>query len=118
MKNKMPELNSVVVVETPSISPGSESLLGSDDSGLEVPSHIPSYESAESKNSSLVTPPAPKKGIEVEALRKGFYNQHRLKEGEKFTVKTFEELGEWMKCTDPDLQKKHYENLKIKKALK
>ena len=88
-------------------------------SDLALPEHVkPILESVENKSESLVSASPLKKGIEVVALRKGFYNQHRLKENETFTVKSFEDLGEWMKCLDPDLQKKHFENLKNKKAMK
>lgn len=90
------------------------------DAGLEVPEHFkkPSFDTVESKNNSQVTVKLSKNGIEVVALRKGFYNQHRIRENDLFLVKSFEELGEWMKCVDPDLQKKHLENLKNKKAKK
>lgn len=105
------------------ISPGSEvpSQDGAPGFDLDIPAHDdkPIIESLEQKSvSNMVAPKIPKNGFEVVALRKGFYNQRRLEEGDKFLVKSFEELGEWMKCTDPDLQKKHLENLKNKKAKK
>ena len=56
-----------------------------------------------------------KKKIDVVALRKGFYNQHRLAEGDEFQVKKFEDLGEWMRCKDPVLEKKRVQFLKEKK---
>lgn len=47
----------------------------------------------------------PKDGIEVVALRRGFYNNNRINEGQKFTVSKFENLGEWMKCVDKEHEK-------------
>lgn len=68
--------------------------------------------------SNVRIPKTPKGGIEVVATRQGFYNQHRLNEGDKFTVASFEDLGEWMKATDPDMDKKRREFLQAKKAKK
>lgn len=76
----------------------------------------PSYITPESENSSVVKVAVPKKGIEVTATRKGFYNQQRLKQGDKFVVKKFENLGEWMVCDDDILEKKRVEFFKNKKA--
>ena len=51
---------------------------------------------------------APKKnGIEVKALQPGFFKQHRKAMGDVFLIQTFEQLGSWMECTDPVMQKKH-----------
>jgi hypothetical protein len=61
-------------------------------------------------------PLTPKRGIEVVAQRKGFYNQQRYKEGDKFLIKSEKEFGEWMKCIDPSFEKKRVEFLKAKKA--
>jgi len=44
--------------------------------------------------------------IEVVALRKGFYAQVRRNQGDKFKVEKFEDLGSWMKCTDPKMEQK------------
>ncbi len=122
--NKMPGMPSLVSDGAEALlSPESEVSIGSDasdlaESLLEAPVHKPTLISAENKSVSTVKASAPKKGLEVVALRKGFYNQHRLREGDSFTIKSFEDLGDWMKCVDPDLQKKHLENLKYKKAIK
>lgn len=94
-----------------------ESSPKNEDSALEVPDHKPEINTSGS-NSNIEAIVISKNEIKVVALRKGFYNQHRLKDGEEFTVKKFDELGEWMKCLDPDLQKKHLENIKVKKARK
>ena len=53
-------------------------------------------------------PVAPKgnEAIEVIAVREGFFNQHRKKEGDKFVVTSFKKLGEWMICVDPTLEKR------------
>lgn len=104
------------------ISPGSEVVSKDATPGLEldIPSHDkPIIESFEQKShSNIVAPKISKNGLEVVALGKGFYNQHRIKEGDVFIIKSFEELGQWMKCVDPDLQKMHLENIKNKKAKK
>lgn len=63
-------------------------------------------------------PLAPAKGIDVVATGKGFYNQTRHREGDKFVVKSFEEIGSWMMCLDPVFEKKRQEILKNKKARK
>lgn len=69
-------------------------------------------------NDSQVDVKASKKGIEVVATRKGFYNGSRLKEGDSFIVKSEEDLGEWMKCVDRSIEKKRVEILNSKKAKK
>ncbi len=118
--NKMPDMPSLKVADSMSTELEVPSKEGASD--LIAPDHAlvkPITESFEEKsNSSIVAPKISKSGIEVVALRNGFYNQHRLVEGNVFVVKSFEDLGEWMKCIDPDLQKKHLENLKNKKAKK
>lgn len=63
----------------------------------------------------IETPIDTRNGIEVVALRAGFMNQDRKVEGDKFTVPTFNDLGEWMKCVDSTLEKKHQEIIKAKK---
>ncbi len=55
--------------------------------------------------------PAPVAAIEVVALAKGFYKQSRKVEGDKFTVPRLEDMGSWMKCVDPTMQKKHIARL-------
>ena len=70
----------------------------------------------EGKDSSTVAAPkVPKKGIEVVATRKGFYNRERKNEGDKFIVKKKHLLGEWMTCTDPDLEVERIKFFKAKK---
>ncbi len=57
---------------------------------------------------------APKKGIEVRALRKGFIHQDRKEEGDVFIVEP-SQLSEWMECTDPVHQKKHEAEMTVRK---
>lgn len=59
-----------------------------------------------------------RKPIEVVATRRGFYDNQRKTEGESFTIKNFDEIGEWMKCVDSQLEKKRLEFFKQKKAKK
>jgi hypothetical protein len=57
------------------------------------------------------------RGIEVVALRDGMYKKYRRKAGGKsFIVDKFEELGSWMKCVDPAIEKKHQAVLKARHA--
>lgn len=92
---------------------------------LDVPSHNdedfafkkPELIGADSNDHSQVRARiVPKQGIEVEATRKGFYNQMRHKEGDRFFVKNREELGEWMKCVDSLEEKARVEFFKNKKV--
>lgn len=74
----------------------------------------------EDLNSEVKVPLVPRKGIDVTATRKGFYGQLRVKSGDKFVVKNLESLGTWMKCDDPDWERKRIKFLenKNKKAKK
>lgn len=58
------------------------------------------------------------KPIEVVAIRAGFYAQGRRPPGQKFQVAKFTQLGSWMKCVDPEIQKKHALNMKARKEQK
>ncbi len=72
---------------------------------------------------SLPTPPdqsggsSPKipRQIEVIALRKGFFGNHRREEGDKFVISKMSQLGDWMECVDPTLEKQHQAIIKSKK---
>lgn len=115
--------NSDGFVADPS-GPLSDDLTGVESSDvLSVPSHDyfakPEIRSADLDDRTHISMPlVPKKGIEVVATRKGFYNQCRHKEGDEFLVKSFEELGEWMKCKDVQIERKRLAILKDKKAKK
>ncbi len=56
--------------------------------------------------SNAVEVKAPTEGIEVRAVRVGMYQQQRKVEGDTFLVSKFEQLGSWMKCSDPEMEKK------------
>lgn len=56
------------------------------------------------------------KAIKVVALRQGFFGQVRREAGDKFTVPEFANLGAWMQCEDPAIQKMHEENVAKKRA--
>ncbi len=60
----------------------------------------------------------PKRGIEVVANDKGFYNQIRRKVGDKFIIRSEQDFGDWFRCVDPNLEKKRVEFIKAKKARK
>lgn len=57
----------------------------------------------------------PKGGIEVVALRKGFYNNNRIIPGQRFRVSAMDKLGLWMECVDPTLEKERKKMLAGKK---
>jgi len=118
MSKAMPSMQASELKKSEELSTDSK---GSVD--LTVPNHEvndkPSIISPEENNDSVVSvSKSHSNGIEVVALRKGFYNQNRIREGEKFTVKNFEDLGEWMKCLDPDIEKEKNKFFKEKKANK
>lgn len=107
----------------PSSSAGDSSDVMSGESlGLTPPSHDDDRPTIISPDDTLATeikaPIAPSKGIEVVAMGFGFYNQSRKIEGDRFFVKSFEEVGSWMRCIDPLFEKKRVEFLKSKKASK
>lgn len=95
------------------------------DSELNTPSHDeevfkkPEIVSPDQNSQTHVAIPlVSKKGIEVVAQRKGFYNQMRYREGDRFFIKNESEFGEWMKCVENVFEKKRIEFYKNKKAKK
>lgn len=62
-----------------------------------------------------VAMPAEPKMIEVMAMRPGFFKQIRRKVGDKFMVSDMSKVGEWMKCMDKELEKKHQDMMREKK---
>ena len=58
----------------------------------------------------------PEGEIEVVANQKGFYNQRRIAKDQKFSVKSFEELGSWMICEDKKTEKLKVEMIEERKA--
>lgn len=60
--------------------------------------------------------PAPKKPIEVVALRAGFFGSMRRAEGDKFMISSMDQLGSWMKLADPKAEKARQDELKKQKA--
>lgn len=76
----------------------------------------PEYVNPDTLNKANIDiPKFPKGGIEVVAIRKGFYNQTRIDVGKKFKVKKKEDLGEWMECVEFDLERERVKILKEKK---
>lgn len=105
---------------SPSFAEGSEVKASGPEVKLETPAHVgkPEIINPALENNSQVAALAPKKRIEVVALGKGFYNQRRLKEGDKFHINSESEFGSWFKCVDKEFEKKRVEFLKNKKAKK
>lgn len=75
----------------------------------------PKLHTLESTVSNQMEFPVPQGEIEVEALRKGFYNNNRIRVGKVFKISRFEQIGSWMKCTDPKLEKRRIEFLNEKR---
>ena len=57
----------------------------------------------------------PKGEILVVATSRGFYDNRRISEGQKLTVRSFESLGQWMKCVDPRVELERLKFFKEKK---
>ena len=93
----------------------------SSESNLNIPSHDGAEEKAkvitpEDEVESEVIPPAIlKRGIEVRAVRKGFYRQHRKRPGDTFKIAGEEEFGEWFVCTDKRMEKRRQAFLEEKR---
>ncbi len=60
-------------------------------------------------------PPIKKGSVEVVALRPGVYKRDRKAKDDKFRLDSFEQLGSWMRCVDPVVEKKHQETMIEKK---
>lgn len=76
---------------------------------------LPPIEKKPGDAANLVHVRANSKGIEVRALRPGFYQNSRKVEGDIFTVPSLDRVGTWMECTDRTLEKKHQELMKQNK---
>lgn len=76
----------------------------------------PVEEGSESEKKPAVAP-SKMRTIEVVALAKGVWLCHRKDVGDKFTIsiKSLDQIGTWMKCTDPQLQKEHERTMDEKK---
>lgn len=119
----MPKMPNMPSVNNGSSSPLVDGLDSSDPSSLDAPLHedkpiIETGDRSDSNKSILSVPSAPKKGIEVVALRDGFYNQMRKAQGSKFTIRDESEFGEWFRCVEPSFEKKRVNFYKEKKAKK
>lgn len=77
---------------------------------------MPPLPSASLENSEEAAPVQAPKNIEVVALRNGFFAQERKVEGDKFVVPTMKQLGSWMRCLDPRIEKMHQDFLKAKRS--
>jgi hypothetical protein len=112
--NQMPQMPGVVQAAAPALPPLE----------LDTPSHEglddkPKINKPDEQSvSNVKVVPSPKKGIEVVATRKGFFRQSRRREGDVFVVPSFELLGDWMKCTDPNLEKQRLQMIKERKSNK
>lgn len=62
-----------------------------------------------------VKPEAQPSGMEVVAMRDGFMFNTRIKEGDKFSIKSEEQFGSWFRCLDPKMEEKRIKYLEDKK---
>lgn len=75
-----------------------------------------SFSSKPAESDSLkVVPSSPKNGVEVVALRAGYYQCSRKVEGDTFFVPAMNKVGMWMKCVDPKLEQQRQMLLKESK---
>lgn len=72
----------------------------------------------EPKSNEIVVSPKSTRSIQVVATEKGFYKQMRKAPGDEFAVEKFEQLGSWMKCVDPVMEKKRLDLMKDHKLLR
>jgi hypothetical protein len=67
-----------------------------------------------------VKQPEPKEmkvsGVQVVAMREGFFDQKRIKEGDVFMIGNMNQLGSWMKITDAKLEAERRKKEKEAKA--
>lgn len=68
------------------------------------------------ESSSVKTVAKHDSGIEVIAIRAGFFQNSRKNEGDRFIVPSMDKVGSWMKCTDSGAEKLHQEDMKQRKA--
>lgn len=130
MDNKMPGMpsfeNKEGVSSTSLSSPESEAALSKDGAASQEKNEEkqdldkrPELDSPDNKSQSNVNVMEnPKNGIKVKAIRAGFFKQKRIREGDEFTIKNFDQVGEWMRCLDKELEKKRVKFYEDKKARK
>lgn len=72
--------------------------------------------SSKDSSTSIKTVVPTQSGIEVVALRAGYFNHARRSEGDKFTVPTMNHVGTWMRCVDAKAEAQHQETMKQQRA--
>jgi len=107
----MPVMPSVPAPAFEEVSGEVDAASSSDD---KVVSKKPSTKPAES-DSIKVLSPKKGKGIEVEAVRPGYFQCSRKVVGDRFVVSDESKLGSWMKCMDPAMEKEHQKMMQAKK---
>lgn len=84
---------------------------------MPLPMPVAPEQSGEAVDQEEMPVPKPvERPVEVIAVRAGVFRRCRRGPGDKFTVPSFDLLGEWMKCVDPRLEKQHQANIKERKA--
>lgn len=87
----------------PSVSEKSEASLSETEQQMPMPPSATPVKKSEPKD------------IKVKAIRLGFFAQERKYENMKFVVPTFKQLGSWMECEDPAIEKLHQAAMQAKK---
>lgn len=83
---------------------------------MPVMPEMPMHDSKPKESDSVkIMPVFKSKGIEVVAMRAGYFKCCRKVEGDKFVIPEFSMLGSWMKCVDAEMEKKHQAAMKEKK---
>lgn len=84
----------------------------------EVEVEKPSHTSEPAEADSVRVMVAPKGGIQVIALRAGYYKCSRKVADDKFFVSDMSKVGSWMRCIDKGLEQEHQDFMKQAKAPK
>jgi hypothetical protein len=83
--------------EAPPVAPMPEQARAPEVPGINIPQN----------SAAPVDHKAASSGILVRALGPGMFDNHRKIEGMEFSVPSMDQLGSWMLCLDPEVQKKH-----------
>jgi len=75
----------------------------------------PLLQNPKGESSSVKEVKQPKKGIDVVAVRPGYYRMSRRATGDEFKIVDMSELGSWMRLADPAAEKKRQDDAKAKK---
>jgi hypothetical protein len=86
---------------------------------LSTPTHVAPVNKPSTKVrvDNMVPVKSVSQGIEVIAVNAAWFQGQYRKPGDRFLVPNENMLGSWMKCVDPNLDKKHQARVKERKKL-